>query len=82
MVCAASDLSVVSKAAPGLRKVVPGIRPSDAAVDDQARVATPGVQMRAGADLLVIGRAVTAAADPEGAARSVFEEVAGALSRA
>jgi orotidine-5'-phosphate decarboxylase len=81
LVCAATDLSVVSKAAPHLRKVVPGIRPSDASVDDQARVATPGAAVRAGADLLVVGRAVTAAADPEAAARSVFEEVAGALSR-
>ena len=82
VVCAASDLSVVSAAAPGLRKVVPGIRPSDASVDDQARVATPGAAVRAGADLLVIGRAVTAASDPVAAARSVLDEVAGALSRA
>ena len=76
VVCAASDLGVVSAAAPRLLKVVPGIRPSQVAVDDQARVATPAEAVRAGADLLVIGRAVTASADPEAAARSVVEEVA------
>jgi orotidine-5'-phosphate decarboxylase len=75
-------LSVVNAAAPGLRKVVPGIRPSEVGVDDQARVATPASAVHAGGDLLVIGRAVTASADPEAAARSVFEEVEGALSRA
>jgi len=80
VVCAASDLPVVSAAAPGLRKVVPGIRPSHASVDDQARVATPGAAIRAGADLLVIGRAVTASADPEAAAALVRDEVASELS--
>ena len=44
---------VVADAAPGLRRVVPGIRPSQVGHDDQARVATPGAAMRAGADLLV-----------------------------
>jgi orotidine-5'-phosphate decarboxylase len=79
VVCAASDLAVVSAAAPGLLKVVPGIRPSQVGADDQARVATPGDAIRAGADLLVIGRAVTASADPEAAAASVRDEVAEAL---
>lgn len=75
VVCAAEDLPVVTAAAPGLRKVVPGIRPSQVGADDQARVATPGAAIRAGADLLVIGRAVTASADPEAAAASVRDEV-------
>ena len=64
IVCAASDLAVVAVAAPGLRRVVPGIRPAQVGHDDQARVATPSAALRAGADLLVIGRAVTGAADP------------------
>ena len=47
--------------------------------DDQARVATPSAALRAGADLLVIGRAVTAAADPEAAAAAIRAEVAAEL---
>jgi orotidine-5'-phosphate decarboxylase len=80
VVCAASDLSVVSAAAPGLKKVVPGIRPADASADDQARIATPAAAIRAGADLLVLGRAVTAAPDPEFAAGRVRDEVAMVLA--
>ena len=76
LVCAAADLAVTRAAAPGLRAVVPGIRPAGAARDDQARVATPHAAVAAGADLLVVGRAVTAAADPEAAAAAVAAEVA------
>jgi orotidine-5'-phosphate decarboxylase len=76
VVCAASDLEVVAAAAPGLKRVVPGIRPSEVAVHDQARVATPSEALRRGADLLVIGRAVTGAADPVQAAAAIHREVA------
>jgi orotidine-5'-phosphate decarboxylase len=79
IVCAGTDLAIVSAVAPGLRLVVPGIRPSDTALDDQARVATPAAAIRGGADLLVVGRAVTAASDPEAAAIRLREEVASAL---
>jgi orotidine-5'-phosphate decarboxylase len=81
VVCAASDLQVVTGAAPGLRRVVPGIRPSHVGHDDQARVATPSAALRAGADLLVIGRAVTGATDPHVAAAQVHDEVAAELAR-
>jgi len=76
LVCAAADLAVTRQAAPGLLTVVPGIRPSGTASDDQARVATPGAAIAAGADILVIGRAVTAAEDPERVAAAVADEVA------
>jgi orotidine-5'-phosphate decarboxylase len=76
LVCAASDLSVTRGAAPGLISVVPGIRPSGVAADDQARAADPATAIRAGADILVIGRAVTGARDPEAAAAAVADEVA------
>jgi orotidine-5'-phosphate decarboxylase len=62
--------------------VVPGIRlVSDESKlrDDQARVATPAEAIRAGADYLVVGRPITAAADPAKAARAIAEEIAGAL---
>jgi orotidine-5'-phosphate decarboxylase len=79
LVCAAADLAVTRAAAPGLITVVPGIRPAGVAADDQARAADPGGAIRAGADILVIGRAVTAAGDPEAAAAAVAGEVAAAV---
>jgi len=69
--------------------VVPGVRPDLAGgsgrktkrkVDDQARVATPSEAIRDGADYLVIGRPITAAPDPEAAARAILEEICAALS--
>jgi orotidine-5'-phosphate decarboxylase len=51
--------------------VVPGIRPADAATQDQKRVATPEAAMAAGANILVIGRAITGAADPAAAATAI-----------
>jgi orotidine-5'-phosphate decarboxylase len=52
--------------------VVPGIRPADAAVQDQKRVATPEAALAAGADILVIGRAITGAKDPAKAAQDIL----------
>jgi orotidine-5'-phosphate decarboxylase len=51
--------------------VIPGVRPAGVGTDDQARVATPEQAVRDGADYLVIGRAITAAADPVAAAESI-----------
>jgi orotidine-5'-phosphate decarboxylase len=74
-VCAASDLAVARRAAPGLLATVPGIRLAGSEKDDQARAATPRVAAAAGAGLMVVGRTVTAAADPEAAAQRVVDEV-------
>ena len=63
VVCAAADLHEVRQLAPRMRTVVPGIRLSSLPSDDQARAATPGEAISAGADLLVIGRPVTQAPD-------------------
>jgi len=65
--------------------VVPGIRPAQAGpkrADDQARIATPAEAIRAGADYLVVGRPITAAANPAAAARAIAEEIAAALGPA
>jgi len=51
--------------------ITPGVRPAGAAVNDQARVATPEEALRSGADLLVIGRPITGAADPGAAAATI-----------
>ena len=75
IVCAASDLAVTARVGPGLVKVVPGIRPSGAPADDQARSATPAAAVRGGADLLVVGRAVTASENPEKVAAEILDEV-------
>jgi orotidine-5'-phosphate decarboxylase len=76
IVCAASDLQIVRELAPRMIKVVPGIRPEGTPVDDQARVATPSEALAQGADLLVIGRAVTKAEDPAAAAAALTSAVA------
>jgi orotidine-5'-phosphate decarboxylase len=58
--------------------VVPGIRPTGAAVGDQARTATPAEAIRAGASHLVVGRPITRAGDPRAAAEAVLAEIAAA----
>jgi orotidine-5'-phosphate decarboxylase len=69
--------------------VVPGVRPDiggtgrgrKSKTDDQARVATPTDAIRDGADYLVVGRPITAAPDPESAARAILDEIGAALPR-
>ena len=68
VVCAASDVAESKEIAPRMLTVVPGLRAAGAPTHDQARAATPAEALAAGADLLVIGRAVTAAADRAAAA--------------
>jgi len=80
VVCAAPDLGEVKLVAPELLTVVPGIRLAEADKHDHGRWATAGQAFRRGADLLVIGRAVTEAPDPERAAAAIVEELSAALS--
>ena len=76
VVCSSHDLAGIH-AATGLEflTVVPGIRPAEDASHDQKRVATPKAAMAAGADILVIGRAITGAADPAAAAKKILDEL-------
>jgi orotidine-5'-phosphate decarboxylase len=60
--------------------VTPGIRPAGAEAGDQKRVATPASAIRAGADYLVVGRPITAAADPRQAAAAIVAEIASATA--
>ena len=55
--------------------ITPGVRPAGAALGDQRRVATPAEALARGADLLVIGRPITAAADPAAAAAAIAAEI-------
>jgi orotidine-5'-phosphate decarboxylase len=56
--------------------VTPGVRPAGAAMDDQARAATPASALQSGATHLVIGRPITAVADPRAAAQAITQEIA------
>ena len=63
---------------PDFLVVTPGVRPSGADLDDQARAAAPREALLAGASHLVCGRPITAAADPRAAALQIVAEMAGA----
>jgi len=60
--------------------VTPGVRPkgkdTESKNDDQARTATPREAIRAGADFIVVGRPILAAADPRAAAQEIVDEIA------
>src|SRR5205807_7116508 len=75
IVCAASDVREAKKLMPKLLAVVPGIRPAGADAHDQARSATPQEALEAGADMLVVGRAVTSAEAPAVAAAELAESI-------
>jgi orotidine-5'-phosphate decarboxylase len=77
VVASAQDAAAIRTACgPDFLIVCPGIRPAGAAADDQRRVLTPGEAIRAGADMLVVGRPVTRAVDPRRAAEAVVREIA------
>jgi orotidine-5'-phosphate decarboxylase len=63
---------------PDFLVVTPGVRPSWAGQDDQARASEPAQALRAGASHLVCGRPITAASDPRAAALRIIAEMAGA----
>ncbi len=63
----------------GFAIVTPGVRPAGSEVGDQARVATPAEAITAGATHVVIGRPITAAANPAAAARAIVDEMASVI---
>ena len=73
VVCSPREVAAIKAATrAGFLTVVPGIRPLDASVGDQKRVATPQAALAAGADILVIGRPITGADDPAAAAEAIL----------
>ena len=79
LVCSAEEVaSLRIIAGPGMALVTPGIRPAGADKGDQKRVMTPAAAIAAGADYLVVGRPIMAAADPKAAAEAIVREIAGA----
>jgi orotidine-5'-phosphate decarboxylase len=72
LVCSPQEVAAVrAEVGADILLVTPGVRPAGADSNDQARVATPVEALRAGADLLVIGRPITGAADPGAAASAI-----------
>jgi orotidine-5'-phosphate decarboxylase len=77
VVCSPHDLELIRSVLPrDFLTVVPGIRPAGADAQDQKRIATPKAAVEAGADVLVIGRAITGAADPVQACEQILKSLA------
>jgi orotidine-5'-phosphate decarboxylase len=72
LVCSPKEVAAVrAEVGDDITLITPGVRLAGADAHDQARVATPEQALRAGADLLVIGRPITGAADPGAAAAAI-----------
>jgi orotidine-5'-phosphate decarboxylase len=72
LVCSPQEVAMVRAAVgPDVTLITPGVRPAAASHDDQARVATPEKALADGADIVVIGRPITGAADPGEAAAAI-----------
>jgi orotidine-5'-phosphate decarboxylase len=76
IVCSGDEASAVREAyGDRLALLVAGIRLAGGEAHDQRRIVTPGVAQRAGASYLVLGRAVTGAADPAAVMEAVLAEL-------
>jgi len=74
LVCSGAEVHLLrERFGPTPILVVPGTRPPGAGSADQARVVTPRAALDAGASWLVVGRAVTSAADPRAAWRTFWQ---------
>ncbi|RDE05089.1 orotidine-5'-phosphate decarboxylase [Sphingomonas aracearum] len=71
IVCSGAEVAAAHTLWPRGFFVVPGVRPANGAVGDQKRVVTPRTALDAGASILVIGRPITSAEDPDMAAREI-----------
>lgn len=80
VVCSVQEIARVKRARQDFVTIVPGVRLDEGDRHDQARVGSPVDVAKAGGDVLVIGRAVSASADPRATARLVHDSVAEALA--
>jgi orotidine-5'-phosphate decarboxylase len=71
IVCSGNEVAAARKLWPGGFFVVPGVRPANGHVGDQKRVMTPRQALDEGASILVVGRPITQAEDPDQAARAI-----------
>jgi orotidine-5'-phosphate decarboxylase len=80
IVCSGAEAAAVRSAhADRLALLIPGIRLAGGSAHDQRRVMTPAAAQAAGARYLILGRAVTAAANPRRAMQTVLTELASAV---
>lgn len=76
IVCSPQEVAGVrAEVGPGITLITAGVRPAGSAAQDQARVATPAQALADGADLLVVGRPITGAADPASAAAQLAADL-------
>ena len=81
LVCSPHEVQALrAQCGPDMTLVVPGIRPAWSASNDQKRILTPAEALERGADVLVIGRPITAAASPAEAAARIAAELKGAAA--
>ena len=71
VVCSGEEVAAAKAIWPKGFFVVPGVRPADGLAGDQKRVVTPRTALDRGASVLVIGRPITQADDPDAAARAI-----------
>lgn len=71
IVCSGAEVKAAREAWPSGFFVVPGVRPAGADLADQKRVVTPQQALDDGASILVIGRPITGATDPQRAIRDI-----------
>jgi orotidine-5'-phosphate decarboxylase len=71
VVCSGNEVKAAHKLWPGGFFVVPGVRPANGAASDQKRVVTPRQALDNGASILIVGRPITQADDPDSAVRAI-----------
>jgi orotidine-5'-phosphate decarboxylase len=71
VVCSGEEVAAAKKLWPKGFFVVPGVRPANGNAGDQKRVVTPRQALDSGASILVVGRPITQAEDPDAAARAI-----------
>ena len=77
IVCSGAEIAIAREKWPDGFHVVPGVRPAGGDLADQKRVVTPARAVDDGASIIVIGRPITAADDPAGAARAIADSLKG-----
>jgi orotidine-5'-phosphate decarboxylase len=75
LVCSGHELPLIASVHPRPVTVVPGVRMSSDGANDQKRVITPREAAQRGADYVVVGRPITCAADPRGAAEKILDDL-------
>lgn len=81
IVCSAHEIEAIRReCGADFKLIVPGIRPKGSDTHDQKRVMTPSDAQKAGADILVIGRAITKAENPAKAARAISDSLSKSLT--